>query len=48
LNLVPVAAVGFDFLENTATSLVMARYPADCPLAAALAPGLTLVKWILV
>jgi hypothetical protein len=48
LNLVPVAAVAFDFLENTATSLVMARYPAEAPLAAALAPGLTLVKWIFV
>jgi len=48
LNLVPVTAVAFDFLENTATSLVMARYPADSPLAVALAPGLTLVKWILV
>jgi hypothetical protein len=48
LILVPVAAVAFDFLENTATSLVMARYPADVPLAATLAPGLTLIKWALV
>lgn len=48
LNLVPVAAVGFDFLENTATSLVMARYPAPTPLAAALAPWLTLLKWTFV
>ena len=48
LNLVLVAAAAIDFLENTATSRVMARYPAEAPLAAALAPGLTLVKWIFV
>jgi hypothetical protein len=48
LNLVPVAAVLFDFLENTATSLVMARFPAVPPLAAALAPWMTLLKWLFV
>ena len=48
LNLVPVAAVLFDYLENTATSLVMARFPAETPAAAGLAPWFTLAKWILV
>jgi hypothetical protein len=48
LTLVPVAAVLFDFLENTATSIVMGAYPAVPDLAVVLAPWLTLVKWILV
>lgn len=48
LSLVPVAAVVFDFLENSMTSLVMARYPAPATLAAALAPWMTLLKWVFV
>ncbi|MBM3121284.1 MAG: hypothetical protein FJZ97_03750 [Chloroflexi bacterium] len=48
LSLVPVAAVLFDFLENTATSLVMSGYPAVPGLALILAPWMTPVKWILV
>lgn len=48
LNLVPVAAVLFDLLENTSTSLVMASYPTEIPLAATLAPLFTLVKWVFV
>lgn len=48
MNLVPLAAMLFDFLENISTSLVMAQYPAPVPLAAALAPFFTLAKWILV
>lgn len=48
LSLVPVGAVVFDFLENTMTSLVMARYPWVGPLAPSLAPWMTLLKWILV
>jgi hypothetical protein len=48
LNLVPIGAVLFDLLENTATSFVMARYPAKCTWIAALAPVFTLTKWILV
>jgi len=48
MTLVPVTAVLFDFLENTATSVVMAAYPAVPDLAVVLAPWLTLVKWILV
>jgi hypothetical protein len=47
-TLVPVLGVLFDFLENMATSLVMARYPARTDPAAWGAPVLTLVKWIFV
>ena len=48
MNLVPLAAMLLDLLENISTSLVMAQYPAPLPLAAALAPIFTLAKWILV
>jgi len=48
MNLVPLAAMLLDLLENISTSLVMAQYPAPVPLAAALAPFFTLAKWILV
>lgn len=47
-NLVPLIAVVFDLLENTATSIVMARFPQPASLAAWLAPLFTLVKWIFV
>ena len=48
LNLVPVAAMVLDFLENTATSLVMARYPVQCPPGELLAPLFTPLKWLFV
>ncbi len=48
LNLAPVLGVGFDYLENLATSLVMARYPAPTPVVDLLAGPFTLVKWIFV
>ena len=48
MNLLPLAAILFDLLENISTSLVMAQYPSPVPLAAALAPYFTLAKWILV
>lgn len=48
LNLLPVAAVALDYLENVATAVVMARYPAPTPIVSDLAPLFTLVKWILV
>jgi len=48
LNLLPVAAALFDLLENSATSLVMARYPAMTPLVAELAGLFTLLKWMFV
>ncbi len=47
-NLVPVLGAGFDYLENIATSLVMARYPATTPLVDMLASLLTIIKWTLV
>jgi hypothetical protein len=47
-NLVPLAAVAFDFLENTATSWVMSRYPAGTPVAALAAPWFTFSKWLFV
>jgi len=47
-NLLPLAAVLFDLLENLATSLVMARYPAKTAVIAQLAGLFTLVKWVLV
>jgi hypothetical protein len=47
-NLVPLAAMLFDFLENLSTSLIMLRYPARTPVIDALAPLFTLVKWLLV
>jgi hypothetical protein len=45
LNLLPLAAVVFDFVENAMTSLVMARYPVRTPVVAELAGVATAVKW---
>jgi hypothetical protein len=47
-NLAPVFGMGFDFLENISTSMVMARFPAQTPVAGWLAPIFTLVKWVFV
>ena len=47
-NLIPVLGGFFDLLENTATSLVMGRYPAETWLIASAASLFTPVKWILV
>lgn len=47
-NLVPLLGMLFDFLENGATVLVMARYPAETPVIATLAGVLTLLKWVFV
>jgi hypothetical protein len=47
-NLAPLFGVLFDLLENIATSVVMLRYPAPCPLFATLAPFFTLTKWLFV
>jgi len=46
-NLAPLFGTAFDFLENTATSLVMGRYPARTPVVDVLAPAFTLLKWLL-
>lgn len=48
LNLLPIAAALFDLLENSATSLVMARYPAMTPVVAELAGLFTSLKWMFV
>jgi len=48
MNLVPVLAALFDYLENIATSLVMQQYPAQLPIVAGLAPIFTMAKWMLV
>jgi len=48
LNLLPVLAMGLDFLENTAASIVLARYPTPSPLVAQLAPVFTLLKWVFI
>jgi hypothetical protein len=47
-NLVPLLAALCDVLENASASLVMARFPAHTPIAAALAPLFTLLKWVFV
>jgi hypothetical protein len=47
-NLVPLFGMMFDYLENIATSLVMARYPTPTSVIAAFAPIFTMVKWIFV
>ncbi|RMG91102.1 MAG: hypothetical protein D6706_18645 [Chloroflexi bacterium] len=47
-NLLPLAAVLFDLLENVSTALVMARYPAETAVVASLAGFFTLFKWLLV
>jgi hypothetical protein len=45
LNLAPLLAAAFDFLENLATSLVMVRYPEQTAVVDTLAPVLTMLKW---
>jgi hypothetical protein len=48
MNLVPLLALSFDYLENITTSLVMLQFPNRLPLVAILAPIFTMGKWILV
>lgn len=48
VNLLPFGAVIFDLLENTATSIVMYRYPLRTPVFAELAPIFTFLKWSLI
>ena len=47
-NLAPILAMLFDYLENLATSLVMARFPARTIIFDFLAPIFTLLKWGLI
>ena len=46
LNLVPLGAFFFDLAENSATSLVMWRFPQHCVIAQFLAPIFTPIKWL--
>ena len=48
LNLVPLAGMLFDFLENGATATVMVRYPRTTPILAGLAGVFTTIKWAFV
>lgn len=48
LNLTPMLGLTFDYLENVAASVVMARYPAHTPVVDVLAPAFTLLKWVFV
>lgn len=48
LNLVPIFALLFDFLENASTVIVMLRYPSKTAVLASLAGALTAAKWGLV
>jgi len=48
VNLIPFFSMIFDYLENIASSLVMARYPQPMEVAANLAPVFTLLKWFFV
>jgi hypothetical protein len=48
LNLVPVFAMAFDYLENISSSLIMLRYPQETPVVVTLAPIFTMLKWILI
>lgn len=47
-NRVPLLGALFDYAENSATSLVMLRYPARTPVVDVLAPLFTLAKWLFV
>ena len=48
LNLIPVIAGIFDYLENILTSIVMLRYPEHSRGIDLLAPVTTMLKWILI
>jgi len=48
LNLAPLLAILFDFLENITISIVMSRYPTLSPISASLAPIFTFLKWVFV
>jgi hypothetical protein len=47
MNVLPVFALLFDYLENISTSLVMLQFPNRLPLVATIAPVFTMGKWIL-
>ena len=45
MNLAPLAAGVFDYLENLCTAFVMYRYPAHTAVVDSLAPIFTMAKW---
>ncbi|HEY9122319.1 MAG TPA: hypothetical protein VIM80_04905 [Brevefilum sp.] len=48
LNLVPVFGLLFDYLENGAAAVVMARYPDLTPILPQIAGVFTAIKWIFI
>ena len=48
LNLIPIAGVIFDLLENTTASIVIGRYPKLSPVCALFASVFTSIKWMFV
>jgi hypothetical protein len=48
INLLPVAGVIFDYLENISASIVMFRFPDETPLIAGITPWFTLSKWLFI
>jgi len=48
LNLIPVFGLIFDYLENGAAVVVMARYPDPTPLLPQLAGVFTALKWVFI
>lgn len=47
-NLAPLLGMGFDYLENLSTSVVMMRYPQRTPVVDSLAPVFTMLKWLFI
>jgi hypothetical protein len=48
LNLLPVFGLLFDYLENGAAVVVMARYPDLTPILPQIAGVFTAIKWIFI
>ncbi|MGG4491036.1 hypothetical protein [Metabacillus idriensis] len=48
VHLIPFGGAFFDYLENAASSAVMARYPEKTPVIAELTPIFSFVKWSLI
>ena len=48
LNLVPVFGLVFDYLENMAVAVTMARYPGTTPILPQIASIFTTLKWLFI
>jgi hypothetical protein len=48
LNLLPVAGMLFDFLENISAATVMSRYPQTTAVLDHLSGAFTLIKWVFI